>query len=168
MTKFCVLILGICACSLNGAELPPPEILQAEIQELKSIVKTLRNENRELRIQNRQLMTEILQLEPRKSSPAQVLPEKRESSNNEEPTVPRGVHSVLYVNPNWHYLLVEGGSESDIRKGSTGSVIRDGEIIARVTVTDSKPNQSVAELDLNSLSQSGIYPRKDDQVRFQE
>ncbi|MGA0369614.1 MAG: hypothetical protein ACO3N7_09215 [Kiritimatiellia bacterium] len=147
--------------------MPPPEILQAEIRELRTVVNTLRQEKRELEEQNQQLLTEMVRLNRQirsleENPPAAEAPPPLATPVAAQP----GLHGVLYVNPTWHYLLIDAGQEAGIQKGARGSVLRNGEIIAAVTVTDTKANQSVAELILDSLSNNGVYPRKDDQVRF--
>ena len=162
------------SCALHAADLPPPAIMAAEIQELKSVVQSLREDKLRLEAQNQQLTLELVNLgrqlralqntpaAPQPAPPAPLVPQQ-------DPPVALVASNqllVLYVNPTWHYLLINAGSNQGLQTGKTGSVLRNGEIIAGIRITDTKANQATAELDLNSLGERGVYPRKDDEVRF--
>lgn len=170
------------SCSISCGESIPPAILKAEVQELQSVVSTLRDSNQKLEQQNQQLMTEILHMSQQirelqslqstrqtetvaaVSSPAADMADAAVSPVT--PQAGSNLIRVLYVNPNWHYLLIDAGSKRGVTNGATGTLRRGDEIIGRVVVTDTKENQAVAELDLDSLTQRGVYPRKDDEVSF--
>lgn len=174
MSKALFILLLLRAAALSGGELPPPDVLAAEIQELKSVVRSLREENQRLKAQNQQLTLDLVNLgrqlreSPRGPDPA-TIPSTYEPPSSPAPSpaaTANNLIQVLYVNPTWHYLLVNAGSSRGLQVGQSGSVLRNGEIIARIKITDTKAAQATAELDLNSLAQAGVYPRKDDEVRF--
>lgn len=154
--------------------MPPPAILAAEIQELKSVVQSLREDKQRLEARNQQLTLELVnlgrQLRAMQNPPAaaQAAPPAAVVPQEDPPlaVVASNQIQVLYVNPTWHYLLINAGNNQGLQIGKSGSVLRDGEIIARIKITDTKANQATAELDLNSLGERGVYPRKDDEVRF--
>lgn len=168
------------SCSISCGESTPPAILKAEIQELQSVVSTLRDSNQKLEQQNQQLMTEMLHmsqqirelqsLQSTRQTVAAVAPSAADVADAAaSPVTPQAGSNlirVLYVNPNWHYLLIDAGSKRGVTNGATGTLRRGDEIIGRVVVTDTKENQAVAELDLDSLTERGVYPRKDDEVSF--
>lgn len=164
----------LCVSGTAFSQPPPPEILQAEILELKNVIRFLREENTKLENRNAQLVNDVLNLGNRIRSLEGELsglrPEAPAETGEEaaEPEVRKktDLHPILSVNVSWHYLIVQVGSQSGIQVGESGSVLRDGSIIASCTVTDTKPNQAIVQLDLQSLSEPGIYPRKDDKVRF--
>jgi len=178
MPKICLLLL-ICwvapqVAPLWGQSSPPPEILKAELQELKTVVRTLRNENLKLESRNEQLMLDVVNLGRQiRSLQARIDSNEIEDvSRSSEPNsaqpvaVRSGMFKAIYVNPTWHYLLVDAGSNDQIQVGDTGSVVRNGNIIAKINITDVKPTQSVADLDVSSLAEQGIYPKTNDQVTF--
>ncbi|WFB34651.1 hypothetical protein P3T73_10820 [Kiritimatiellota bacterium B12222] len=192
MYKIYIITLLFCLSPLRAQESIPPEILRAEIEELQTVISSLRSENRMLKSQNEQLVNDVLQLghriqalqkqenvppppqhhPQRETSPASIsipqpLVEPDVEETPPEQVITGGQYNVLYVNPNWHYLIVNAGSKSGIHVGDIGSVIRNQTIIARVKVSDTKDNQLTADIDLQSMAERGIYPRKDDQVRFQ-
>jgi hypothetical protein len=161
------LLVAICAgCSAAEAPSSPPpaDLLRAEIQELQAVVRTLRAENLQLTERNRLLLEELA----RRGRP----PLPPATSAAEAPTPPRPAVAavegpqLLYVNPAWHYAIVNLGSDSGLEKGRQGRIVRDGEEIGTLRVTDTKPGQSVAELHVEQLGRSGIYPRQGDQVVF--
>ncbi len=175
MAMFRLTLLGLLAGTLSVAQPPPPEMLKVEIQELRTVVGTLREENRVLEKRNQQLMGDVLnlgnQIRALQARLAEQAPEPvAETAPEEEPEITAApkfaLHPILSVNLNWHYLIVKAGSESGIKIGESGSVIRDGDIIATVKVTDVKPHQCVVQIDLNSLPKSGVYPGSEDKVRF--
>lgn len=158
------------------ARTPPPEIMQAEIQELKMVVGNLRDENRRLKNRNEQLMEDVLNLgrqiqaQRHEWSEAQSTTEKNGAADpatdpETEADRPDRV-SLMYVNPHWHYVIINRGSEQGIDVGDYGSILREGHRIAIVKVTDTKPTQSIAELDLSSLEGTGVYPSTSDEVHF--
>lgn len=173
MPKIFVLLLLSLGAPLWGQSSPPPEILKAEIQELKAVVRTLREENRKLENRNDQLMLDVVSLgrkirslQSQLEANAKTEPRPSMEEVTERASARPEIFQAIYVNPTSHYLLVDAGSDQGIAIGDTGSVIREGEIIAKIKMSDVKPNQSVADIDLNSLEQRGVYPRKNDQVRF--
>ncbi|MDF3129943.1 hypothetical protein P0Y35_12115 [Kiritimatiellaeota bacterium B1221] len=175
MAMFRLIFPGLLAGTLSVAQPPPPEMLKVEIQELQTVVETLRAENRVLEKRNQQLMTDVLnlghQIRALQAQLAEQAPPPNPEPGIEEPrgatvALKSDLHPVISVNVNYHYLIVKAGSETGIQIGEGGSVMRDGEIIASVKVTDVKPRQCVVQIDLNSLSQDGVYPRSEDKVRF--
>lgn len=158
------------------ARTPPPEILLAEIQELKMVVGNLRGENLRLKSRNEQLMGDVLNLgrqiqamrRERIESDAEASAEVNRSATpvkDAETESPNQI-SLLYVNPHWHYVVINQGTEQGIDVGDYGTILREGKRIAIVKVTDTKPNQSIAELDLSSLEGEGVYPGTSDEVKF--
>jgi hypothetical protein len=68
------------------------------------------------------------------------------------------------VNPHWHYLLVNAGSDAGIKEGLQVQVMRDGQAIGTAVVTDLKPGQAVLDIETDSLSATGVYPRPGDHI----
>lgn len=142
------------------------------------VVENLRAENQRLNNRNEQLMEDVLnlgrriQILSRERIEAESSPEEDESAtaaNAPDPEAdPESADrvSLLYVNAHWHYVILNRGSDQGIEVGDYGSVLREGRRIAIVKVTDTKPGQSVAELDLSSLEQEGVYPATSDEVEF--
>lgn len=141
----------------------PAEI---ELEELRLVVRTLAAENRRLK----QRIQELLQHTPpdEQSSPVAVTPVP-ESPEPTEPVIQPASEpaEVLYVNPNWHYLVISQGAEEGFTASKEVEIIREGVSIATATITESKPGQAVAEIDLSSLGRSGLYPRENDGVQLQ-
>lgn len=158
------------------ARTPPPEILQAEIQELKMVVGNLREENRRIKNRNEQLMGDVLNLgrqiqvmrQDRIEAGASAVPNESATTakDPESETDQSGRISLIYVNPHWHYVILNQGTDHGIEVGAYGSIVREGQRIAIVKVTDTKPGQSIAELDVSSLEQEGLYPGTADEVKF--
>ncbi len=156
------------------ARTPSPEIMKAEIQELKMVVGNLREENRRLRTRNEQLVDDVLNLGRQIQAMQQERIEARSSAEDNDPADPAPEPeagqpdrvSLMYVNPHWHYVIINRGSEQGIDVGDYGSILREGHRIAIVKVTDTKPTQSIAELDLSSLEGTGLYPSTSDEVHF--
>jgi hypothetical protein len=154
----------------------PPELFQAEIQELQMVIRHLRDENQRLEDRNRQLMNDVLnlgqqiqamhQLQAESPTPPEAAPGTSTEEEVEEIILRPGEGTVLYVNPHWHYLIVDIGTEEGLKTGDYGTVLREGRRIGIIKVTDTKANQSIAELDLSSIEEQGVYPRSKDQVRF--
>jgi hypothetical protein len=166
------ILLLLCG-GLTVAEDVDPELLQAEMRELKTVIQSLRAENRRLRSANEALREELVRMRgrpaPAPSEPAPSAPLRDERIRAGEPPASAEGEgtAVLYVNPNWHYLIVGQGAEQGIAKGAVGEVRRNGQAIARVEVTDTKPSQAVLDLDPASLSAGGTYPKAGDAVVFE-
>jgi len=154
---------------------PSAEILRHEVEELRSVVRSLRAENRQLEERNQTLVDDIVRL----GRQIQALNRELEAFTGEDgeeteaAEQPEVVHDplnpgarILYLNPHWHYLIVDIGSDHGLQSGQYGSVMRDSRRIALVKVTDVKPNQAVAEIELSSLEEDGIYPSRSDLIKF--
>ncbi|MDA3874543.1 MAG: hypothetical protein PF795_11370 [Kiritimatiellae bacterium] len=158
------------------ARTPPPEILKAEIQELKMVVGNLREENQRLKNRNEQLKQDVLnlgrQIQAMRREQSEAVPSSGETgsatpvNDPEAEAVPSDQIALLYVNPHWHYVMINKGSDQGINVGDYGSILRKGQRIAIIKVTDTKPSQSIAELDLSSLEGEGVYPSTADEVKF--
>lgn len=155
---------------------PPPELLRAEIQELQMVIRNLREDNRRLETRNRRLMEDVLHLGGQIRTFQQQLNQAQSASTHSAPAAseepaeadatPENRMALLYVNPHWHYVILNQGSDQGIENGDYGSVYRAGKRIAVIKVTDTKPGQSIAELDLSSLEGEGVYPTTGDTVEF--
>ena len=146
---------------------PPPSLPpEVELEELRMVVRTLAEENRRLKAKIAELQAAsslAVPSNPVPPSPAQPVPDVPTQPRTAEPAAASA--QVLYVNPTWHYLVVNRGSTSGVEKQQTLSVIRNGVLIAHGTVTEVKPGQSVAEIDLESLGAGGLYPKTGDLVQ---
>ncbi len=71
---------------------------------------------------------------------------------------------MLYVNPNWHYLVINQGSEDGFRVSDRVEIQRQQAPIGIAVITEVKPGQAVADIDLESLGSAGLYPRERDRV----
>lgn len=156
-----------------------PEYLRAEIRELRTVIQSLRAENERLYELNDALREEVVRRRQRPRQPdrgsaspdpspdAQISDPPVLQPELEEPTPATGDEAtVLYVNPHWHYLLIESGTEEGLAVGDAGRVLRDGSPIARVEVTHAKPTQAVLDVDPSSLDENGAYPKAGDRVAF--
>lgn len=181
MKRFCVQ-LGILTAILGTSPLfsegPPPEILEAEIQELKTVLRSLRAENERLRTENR-LLRQEMQQQPRSGSSVSRrpvppnrtveprVPAQPPRTIEEKPVQPVAVTSgnrVKYVNAHWHYLIAEAGSEDGLTKGTRVQVQRQGTVLATAIVTELKPGQAVMDIDPSSLTRPGVYPAQGDTI----
>ncbi len=170
--KFSTLTLLTLLSSLMTVAEEDIGLLQAEVRELKTVIRSLRAENEQLLRMNDLLREEVVRLRntptPPPSTP-QGTPEVREEPAPAEPamalTATREVE-IVYVNPNWHYLIVKRGSDQGLEKGQEGEVRREGQVIGQAKVSDTKPDQAVMNLDTASLQAAGLYPRPGDTVHF--
>jgi len=156
---FCLLLLH-----LPGRLTAQPGSTPVEVEELQLVVRALRAENETLRERNAVLSGEVIRLrrileEMRASRPPEAVPEPQ------APPPPPGFE-ITYVNPTWHYLLLQAGTESGLLEGRHGRVFRDGAEIASVTLSRVKDAESVGDLDPASLRPDGRYPRAGDRVLF--
>ena len=143
--------------TLVAEELPP----EVELEELRIIVRTLAEENRQLKEALAALQAAATSSAGTPNVPApepspETVSTSSESSSRAE---------VIYVNPTWHYVVVNRGSSIGVKKGQLLSITRDGVLIAKGAITDVKTDQSVAELDLQSLGAAGLYPKEGDLVQ---
>jgi hypothetical protein len=134
--------------------------LELEVEELRLVVRTLAEENRRLKEQLRELNSQPDDLSP-EPTPTPV-PAVTESPVQEIPP-PQGAF-VLYVNPNWHYLVINQGSEDGFRVSDRVEIQRQQAPIGIAVITEVKPGQAVADIDLESLGSAGLYPRERDRV----
>lgn len=130
----------------------PPEI---ELEELRLVVRTLAEENRRLKLE-----IQILRASP---APSPAVEPSASAAEPEIQTADSDVR-VLYVNPHWDYLILNQGEESGLRIQQQVEILRGGTRIGRATVTEVKAAQAVADLDVDSLGASGLYPRANDRV----
>jgi len=132
---------------------------ELELEELRLVVKTLAEENRRLKA--------LLAERPATAAPtpkpvSTVAPTPRsEAPATDNPDRP----TVMYVNPNWHYLVINQGSDQGFAVSGQVEIMRQGAPIATAVITEVKPGQAVAEISLPSLESSGLYPRENDGVR---
>lgn len=159
--------------AVSAQEPPPREILQEEVRELRTVVKTLRERNRVLERRNERLMEDIRVLGRqvrtlRESEETEAETAAESADAEQQGAVPAAERPprVMYVNRTWHYLLIDVGTTAGLAAGDIGRVVRDGTVIGTVEITDAKTSQSVADLRIDSLDESGVYPRKRDEVRF--
>lgn len=154
-------------------ETPDPFPLELEVEELRLVVRTLAEENRRLR--------ELLAAPPAEMPPPRStftvrpeatpvprpteIPQVMVEPEIEAPAENTDLATVLYVNPNWHYLVMDQGTEDGFANQDTLDILRQGSAIATAIITEAKPGQSVAEINLDSMGTSGLYPRKTDKVR---
>jgi len=165
-----------------SAQAPPTELLQAEIEELRSVVRNLDDSNRRLLRANDELTEEVVLLrralaqleETRTQATARtVAPEATPPATATPQDTARAVPAmgetgleVIYVNPTWHYLILSGGTDRGMDNGQTGRILRAGNVVGTVRITSVKPSQCVADIDLDTLAQRGQYPRVGDIVVF--
>lgn len=137
------------------------------IEELRLVVRALRSENRRLRSRNDALANELVRLRQlladEVGEPDTEAPEPEDAPPAE---IPLPGHAILYVNPTWHYMILDAGGEAGLTEGDTGRVMREAVEIGRARITAVKPAQAVADLDLDSLRGQGQYPRAGDRVMF--
>lgn len=190
-TPICCLLLLLSALSPLRAE--PSARLEAELEEMQIVVRALRAENEQLRERNRMLTDEVLRLRRLLTEPVETLPNPRANPRaatlpdprpwdpdaaplltrpsppptveEPEPAPPPGF-DIIYVNPNWHYVIFDGGTDDDLATGNRGRIMREGVEIGQATITAVKPGQSVADLDLQSFQGRGQYPRERDRMLF--
>lgn len=137
------------------------------IEELRLVIRALRADNERLRTRNDMLANEIVRLRHLLAEGLAQPAETEESAEDAPPAeAPLPGHAILYVNPTWHYMILDAGSEAGLSEGDAGRVMRDAMEIGRATVTAVKPAQAVADLDLDSLRDEGQYPRAGDRVMF--
>lgn len=137
---------------------------EIHLQELQLVIRNLRAENQRLRDRNDLLSQDIILLR-RHIEEIHRARNEAEPPVQERPPPPPG-HEVLYVNPNWHYLLVAAGTAQNLVPQQEGRILRDNAEIGRVRVTAAKDRQSVADIDLKSLGDRGQYPRAGDRILF--
>jgi chromosome segregation ATPase len=70
---------------------------------------------------------------------------------------------VTAVNQDWGFLVIGAGSNSGFTPQTALLVKRDGRLIGRVNPSAIEPNQTIAEIDLKSLS-SGVRIQPGDRV----
>ncbi|MCC5845167.1 MAG: hypothetical protein JJU05_13035 [Verrucomicrobia bacterium] len=140
---------------------PPPEI---RLQELELVIRSLRAENRRLQERNELLANELIQLRRRMEETQPPRGEARPAEAEPEPPPPG--NEILYVNPNWHYVLVGAGTAQNLQAGQEGRILRENAEIGRVRITATKDRQSVADILLDSLGDRGQYPRAGDRILF--
>lgn len=132
--------------------------LELEVEELRLVVKTLAAENRRLKEQLRSLETAPT------AAPPSPTPEPTPTERRQSAAPPPEGADVLYVNPNWHYLVINQGSEDGFRVSDQVEIQRQDAPIGLAVITEVKPGQAVAEIDLDSLGSTGLYPRKHDRA----
>ena len=178
-----LLLFAIVGFSARG-EIAETDLLRAEIEELRSVVLVLRQNNE--RLQNRLdaqaeelILTqrEVGRLASRQTSsvdPAVLT--KRPSEVSGTPPAENGPTPVPvsakmdagfvvdYVNAAHHYIVLRAGTEEGLDSGQKGRVIRDGNVIASVEVIHVLPQQAVADILPESVARSGVYPRSRDLV----
>lgn len=137
----------------------PPEM---EIEELRMVIQTLAEENRRLKAELEQQSAFSPLPTPTPAPPPPPTPIAQERAP--APSGP-GAASVLYVNPHWHYLVIDQGKEAGFSVDQQITLLREGTPLATATLTEVKPGQSVAEVNLDSLGNSGLYPRENDKVQ---
>ncbi|MCC5847112.1 MAG: hypothetical protein JJU29_03380 [Verrucomicrobia bacterium] len=152
----------------------PPEILEAELQELRLVLRSLRTENEQLRSRNemmreeiirlRRLLTELPETLPAEPTLGPIAPVAPPPGEPEPAPLPG--FDVIYVNPTWHYVIFEGGSEDGLDMGKRGRILRDGVEIGTAAITAIQAGQSVADINLDSLGGRGQYPREGDRLMF--
>jgi len=70
---------------------------------------------------------------------------------------------ISAVDQNWGFVVIGAGSNSGFTPQTALVVVRDGQRIARITPSSIEPNQTIAEIDLKSIS-SGVRIQPGDQV----
>lgn len=156
------LLLAISAGLLPADTPTPPESIR--IEELQLVIRSLRSQNQELRERNDLLSRELIALRRRLETLLASQPSVPTPAPDPEPPPPG--HEILDVNPNWHYLLLAAGTADNLEAGMEGRILRDNTEIARARITAVKPAQSVADILLPSLGDSGQYPRPGDRILF--
>lgn len=148
-------------CVRADASVAPPAL---RLQELEVVIRSLRAENQRLQERNRVLGDELIELRRRLEAATPV--SGTEDALDEEPEPSPPGHEVLYVNPNWHYLLVGAGTAQNLKAGQEGRILRENAELGRVRITATKNRQSVADILLESLEDRGQYPRAGDRILF--
>ena len=128
------------------------------------VVRALRAENRQLQDQNDLLARELIEL--RRRFEELSIKQAEPHSDEEELEPPPPGQEILYVNPNWHYLLVGAGTAQNLQIGREGRILRENAEIGRARITATKEQQSVADILLDSLEDRGQYPRAGDRILF--
>jgi hypothetical protein len=134
------------------------------IRELQLVIRSLREENRQLRERNDLLAEELIRFRRRFEEFQRAQIPDTEPEKEAPPPLPG--KEILYVNPNWHYLLVAGGTAHNLVVAQEGRIMRDNAEIGRARITATKERQSVADIDLESLGDRGQYPRAGDRILF--
>lgn len=145
----------------------PETVRDIRLQELQLVIRNLRTENRRLRERNDLLANELILLQRRfEALAAAHAPSDPPGGEEAEPPPPLPGWEILYVNPNWHYLLVAGGTAQNLSPGQEGRILRENIEIGRARITATKERQSVADLMLETLGDRGNYPRAGDRLLF--
>ena len=161
------------------AENPSGLPLEIEVEELRSVVRTLAEENRRLREELNQALLAKVPAKVPANVPANVPMVESEQPTPLPPPIspppPVAVEApatpdadpaiVLYVNTAWHYLVINKGSDHGLSAQDQIEILRNGAPVAVATISSIKPNQSVADLDMKSLETTGFYPQEKDTVR---
>ena len=168
---YSLLLLSMPIAALRAT---PPEVLEAELQELHLVLRSLRTENEQLRNRNEMMREEIIRLRRMLTELPETLPAEptlgpiepvAPPPSDPEPAALPGF-DVIYVNPTWHYVIFEGGSDDNLEVGKTGRILREGVEIGTASITAVQEGQSVADIDLDSLGGRGQYPREGDRLMF--
>ncbi len=164
---FLMLMLGVMAVPARTEE--DSELLRVEIEELRMVVRTLRAENERLVTRNRRLTDDLVNL----GRLVQELRARAEAApgvavRGEPEDAEKGMsYPIVYVNGQFHYVIVDGGSSRGLKVGAMGELLRgEDQVLGKVTLSDVKATQSVGELDAAALSAAGVYPKPGDRVVF--
>ncbi len=164
--KWMAFFVALCSLPPLMGQSPSPEILQAEIQELHTVLKSLRAENERLRRENRRLRDQAHGVAPQ----PMTSPSLTRTSPRTQPTPPPMVQDqgpkLLSVDPHWNTLIAAAGSDQGLKKGSAVRIVRRGRVLGTAIVQEVKPQQSILEFTpaSPSLARSGIYPAAGDVV----
>lgn len=160
--------------SLANGQTTDPALMEAELEELQAVVRALRSENDRLRrdlveqqerrrVQEREvreLRDELAGLTGTSHGREQGGQEKTQPVVAERPER----FPVEYVNVDYHYVVLQAGTDQGLDLGMEGEVERDGKMVARIRVIHVLPRQSVADIQPDSLRGTGGYPQKGDVV----
>ncbi|GEM_PF-6343948 len=139
--------------------------MRIELMELRGVLDALRAENDRLKEENQNLKLQLQEQQRQAAAREQMRPRPTPVPQVQAQMTGPG-HQVKYVNAQHHYLIIDGGSERGLEVGEEGRILRQGEQIGKVTVSDVKKAQAVVDLDLNSLKRPGLYPKSGDRVLF--
>ncbi len=140
---------------VNDLESINAELLQARQSEAQ--IKKLRSEMQEIEkklnmtVQERnKLMKDIANAKAKlnKAADTALAADTQKPKTDTEPqqTTPTNTGKVVYVNEDFGFVVVDMGTNDQVRKGTELLLARDGEFVARVAVTEVRPDQAVAEL----------------------
>lgn len=108
-------------------------------------VRTVIDENKSLKMANEGLKAEAVLLTGKIKQQQQRIEEFL--GKEQDPPVPNHVRGkVLVVDPKWDFLVLDVGSKNEVPKRGVLLVSRNGELVAKIRVTDVQDSRSIANI----------------------